>query len=179
MRSQGLRRGIAHREDVEDEFVKELAAGFLDVDRSDRIPGGNDLVNVQPAGNELLTAVFDKATLEGGFGADQEGGAFGSEGVASLFVFREEVEADERVHDGREAAGGGTGGLLDFRDIFGVGVEDVEDAVADRGFKNQGRHVTPCHLHNTFRGDLRVLDRGCSCHVCVVPHLSVDGYSAC
>src|ERR1017187_655917 len=164
VRSQGLRRGIAHREDVEDEFVKELAAGLLDVDRGDRIASGNDLVDVQPAGNELFTAVLDKAALEGGFGADQEGGAFGSEGVAAVFVFREEIEADERVHNGREAASGGAGGLLDFPDVFRAGVEDVEDAVADGGFKNKGRDVAPCHLHDAFRGDLHVLHRGCSCH---------------
>src|SRR5580700_4538776 len=92
---QGLGGWIAHGENVEHEIVEELATGLFNVDRRYGIARSDDLVDVQPARNELFAAVLDEPALEGRFGADEEGIALGSEGVAALLVFREELEADQ------------------------------------------------------------------------------------
>ena len=68
-------------------------------------------------------------------------------------VFGEEVEADEDVHDGGEAAGGGSGGCGDLGTVIGSFVEDVEDAVADGGFEDEGGDVAPGELHDAFGRD--------------------------
>ncbi len=70
-------------------------------------------------------------------------------------VFGEEVEAYEDVHDGGEAADGGSGGGGYFGDGLGAAVEDVEDAVADGGFEDEGGDVAPGELHDAFGRDGR------------------------
>ena len=125
------------------------------------IAGSDDLVDVQPARNELFAAVLDKTALEGRFGADEEGVALRGEGVAALLVFRQELEADQRVHDRGQTAGRGARHFLDFRDGFRSAVENVEDMVADGRLQHEGWNIAPGHLHNAFGGHLH---RGRGCH---------------
>jgi len=57
--------------------VEEFAAGLLVVDGRDGSAGGDHVVEVQPARDEVFAAVFDEPALEERLGADKEGVAFG------------------------------------------------------------------------------------------------------
>lgn len=92
----------------------------------------------------------EESALEAGLGGDEECGALGGEGVGFVGVFGEELQAYEDVHDGGEAADGGSSGSGYFGDRFGAGVEDVEDSVANSGFEDQGGDVAPGELHDAF-----------------------------
>src|SRR5579859_526336 len=146
--SERLGGGVAHGKDVDDEVLEELRTGLFLVDGHGGLAGGDDLVQLEPFGNQLAAGVAKESTLKAGFGGDEEGSALRGEGVGLVGVLGEEVEADEGVHDGGEAADEGAGGLGYRRDGHGLLVEDIEDAVADGCFKHKGRNVAPGELHD-------------------------------
>ena len=148
---EGLGSRVAHGEDVDDKLAEEFAAVRLLIDVVGGLAGGDDLVEVEEFGEQLLAGVEDDAALEAGFAADEEERAFRGEGVEAGVVFGEEFEADEGVHDGGEAAGGGAGGGGNLGESHCAGVEDVEDVVADGGFHGEGWDVSPGELHDAFR----------------------------
>src|ERR1700727_3921502 len=104
MGGESLCAGHVHGEEGGDEGVEELFCVVDFVDGVDGLAGCDDLVEMEPAGDELAAAVAEESALEAGLGADEEGAALGSETVSFVGVFGEEVEGDEGVGDGFDAA---------------------------------------------------------------------------
>ena len=77
---------VAHGEDVVDELLEELAARCLLVDRTDGLAGGDDLVQVEPARNQLLAGVAEEAAEERRLGAHEEGALSGVSGAVASFT---------------------------------------------------------------------------------------------
>ena len=101
---EDLRGGVAHGEDVDDEFFEEVGAFSLLIDGGGWLAGGYDFINAEPLGDELAAGVAKDSALEAGLGGDEECSALGGEGVGFVVVLGEELQADEDVHDGGEAA---------------------------------------------------------------------------
>ncbi len=153
MRGEGLRRGIAHVEDIGNKLLEKCGSVAFLVNCGCGFAGADDFVDLKPFGDELFAGVRDHSAHETWFGADEEGCAFRSERVAALRVLIEELESNESVHDGGEAPGGGSSSGVDFVDCFGAGVECVKDLVAEGGLEDQRGGIGPGKLHDPLRGD--------------------------
>lgn len=166
MLGERLGRWVAHGQDVHDELMKELGAVILLIHGAYGFAGGYNFIEVEEIGHELAAGVTQNAAVEAGFGADEEGRAFGSEGVKGVAVaadLGEKVEADEGVHDGGETTDGCVGGFVDLLDGFWAAVECVEDMMGDGCFKDERGDVAPGELHDALGGDRRLL---CGIHDC-------------
>ena len=91
---------IAHGQDVVDELSEKFGAGALLIDRSNGKAGGDNFVQMKPAGEQMLAGVTNESTLELRLGADQKCRGLRREAM-SLRVLGEEIETNQHIHESR------------------------------------------------------------------------------
>src|SRR5690348_11182649 len=151
MSGEGLGRRIRHRKNVRDKLLEEFTTGILLVDASGRLSGRDDFRKMQPFRNQVSAGVANQSALKTRLRTNQEGGALRRERVKSLVVFLQQIEADKNVHDGRKASDRCSGRFVHLLDVLWASIQHVEDALADRGFNDKGRNITPGKLHDALR----------------------------
>src|SRR5579862_5756776 len=155
MRSQGFRRGIAHRKDIDHKVFEEFRTGLFLVDGPEGFASPDDVVEMEPAGNQVSAGVEDESSHEARLAPDEKRGAFRSERELALSILCEELQSDQYVGNGGDAALRCAGGRHEFLCCFWAGVELIENVVADGGFDDEWRGVGPGELHDAFRRYLR------------------------
>src|SRR6266568_1422684 len=113
-----LRAAVAHWNDVLDELTEELCAfGFFIYGRH-WPASARHLSYMQPFGGKPWQDRLEKSGEGARLVADEECFAFRRERIFSLSIFLQEVEADERVHDGPQTAHRRASLLADLLDGF-------------------------------------------------------------
>src|ERR1700722_5800532 len=102
--AQGLRSRIAQGKDSLDEPLKEVGSGTFEVDRLLRPSGLDNPVQVKPLGDQLLTTMKQKTTLETRLVADQKCGTFRRQREYPLLILRQQTHADQGIHHRSQSA---------------------------------------------------------------------------
>ncbi len=102
----------------------------------------------------MLATVPDHSALEPRLRTDEECGTLRREGILTMRIFRQEIEANQGIHNRGQTTFRSPCCLTDIVDRFRTAVQHVKDTIPDSRLQNKRWNISPGELQDALGGHL-------------------------